>query len=169
MKVDTLVIGNGAVALQAALESLDRGESCAVIAPGLSLEQTDWSGFVKRGGILLKGDRAEAASVSGGKVEWVRSRRLGPDAIVAGSYVLATGRFYDGGRVADMDRVYEPLFGLDVEYEKDRSKWFDPDFFAPQPFLSFGVRVDADGHPSVQGVTVNNLLVKGEILAGCSR
>ena len=54
MKVDTLVIGNGAVALQAALESLDRGESCAVIAPGLSLEQTDWSGFVKRGGILLK-------------------------------------------------------------------------------------------------------------------
>ena len=85
MKVDTLVIGNGAVALQAALESLDRGESCAVIAPGLSLEQTDWSGFVKRGGILLKGDRAEAASVSGGKVEWVRSRSLGPDAIVAGS------------------------------------------------------------------------------------
>ena len=49
MKVDTLVIGNGAVALQAALESLDRGESCAVIAPGLSLEQTDWSGFVRRG------------------------------------------------------------------------------------------------------------------------
>ena len=130
MKVDTLVIGNGAVALQAALESLDRGESCAVIAPGLSLEQTDWSGFVKPGGIHLQGDRPA---------------------------------------VADMDRVYEPLFGLDVEYEKDRSKWFDPDFFAPQPFLSFGVRVDADGHPSVQGVTVNNLLVKGEILAGCSR
>ena len=99
----------------------------------------------------------------------MRSRSLGPDAIVAGSYVLATGRFYNGGLVADMDRVYEPLFGLDVEYEKDRSKWFDPDFFAPQPFLSFGVRVDADGHPSVQGVTVNNLLVKGEILAGCSR
>lgn len=168
MKVDTLVIGNSALALQAALDSLGRGEVCAAIVPGLPLEQTDWSSFVRQGGILLKGDRAESAHVIDGHVEWVRSRSLGTDSIVAATYVLATGRFYDGGLVADMDRVYEPLFGLDVEYEKDRGKWFDPDFFAPQPFLSFGVKADAEGHPSIQGKTIDNLLVMGDILAGSS-
>lgn len=168
MKFDVLVIGSGPAALEEALTHIGKGLSCAVIANGLALEQTDWSVFTGRGGILLKGDKAESADVSGGKVVSVRSRNLGDDLIVAGLYVLASGKYFEGGITADMDRVYEPVFGLDVSYEKDRGKWFGADFFAPQPFMTFGVIADADGHPCIDGVKIDNLLVKGNVLAGRS-
>ena len=67
-----------------------------------------------------------------------------------------------------MERVYEPLFGLDVVWDEDRSRWFDASFDAPQSFLSFGLKTDAQSRPSLGGRTVENLYACGEILAGVS-
>lgn len=84
----------------------------------------------------------------------------------AEEFVLATGRFFSKGLVADMDTVRESLFGADVDFPADRSEWFDPDFFAPQPFESFGVKTDAKGRILIGGKAVENVYAVGKILGG---
>ena len=84
----------------------------------------------------------------------------------AAEFVLATGRFFSRGLVADMEGVREPLFGADVDFPADRSKWFDPDFFAPQPFESFGVKTDKAGKILKDGKPVENVYAVGKILGG---
>lgn len=65
-----------------------------------------------------------------------------------------------------MEEIYEPVFGCDVLYEKDRSAWTVDDFYARQPFENFGVKTDEALRVSVNGQTVSNLYAAGEILAG---
>lgn len=84
----------------------------------------------------------------------------------AAEFVLATGRFFSRGLVADMEGVREPLFGADVDFPADRSKWFNPDFFAPQPFESFGVKTDKAGRILKGGKPVENVYALGKILGG---
>ena len=151
--------------MRAALQACKAGRRTALIAKGRSLDPVDYSEFVHEGGALLLGDTAVEGVIDGGRVQYVRTENLGPTHLESEEYVLATGKFFGGGLVADMDSVREPLFGLDVDYEKDRSKWFCADFFAPQPFMDFGIRTDEEGHPRKCGVTVANLVVTGDILA----
>ena len=84
----------------------------------------------------------------------------------ASEFVLATGRFFSRGLIADMEGVREPLFGADVDFPADRSKWFDPDFFAPQPFEGFGVKTDKKGRILKGGKAVENVFAIGKILGG---
>ena len=84
----------------------------------------------------------------------------------AAEFVLATGRFFSRGLVADMEGVREPVFGADVDFPEDRTKWFDPDFFAPQPFESFGVKTDKAGRILKGGKPVENVFAVGKILGG---
>ena len=84
----------------------------------------------------------------------------------AAEFVLATGRFFSRGLIADMEGVREPLFGADVDFPADRSKWFDPDFFAPQPFEGFGVKTDKKGRILKGGKAVENVFAIGKILGG---
>ena len=65
-----------------------------------------------------------------------------------------------------MEKVYEPVFGCDVEFESDRSKWCVDDFFAAQPFESFGVKTSEEGNALKEGKIIENLLVTGDILRG---
>lgn len=168
MKFDCIVIGGGATAARYALEALKEGKSCAVVASGLSLEQVDWASFVRAGGVFLKGDKVVSATLEGSRVQSLRTSNLGDDFLVADTYILATGKYFSGGLVVDMDSIYEPIFGLDLKYDSDREAWFDEDFFAPQPFMSYGVVVDEEGHPSVSGIKIENLIAAGEILASTS-
>ena len=84
----------------------------------------------------------------------------------AAEFVLATGRFFSRGLIADMEGVREPLFGADVDFPADRSKWFDPDFFAPQPFEGFGVKTDKKSRILKGGKAVENVFAIGKILGG---
>ena len=86
---------------------------------------------------------------------------------VASVYVLATGRFFTRGLVSDMNSIRESVFGADVQFDPDPSRWCVEDFFAAQPFESFGVVVDEDQHPLKNGKAIVNLYAAGGILAGC--
>ena len=167
MKFDVVVIGGGLAGMTAATELQRSGLRCAVVATGLSLHEAPRRDFKAAGGTLLAGDSVVGGRIEDGKLLEVRTEKLGDAALEADWFILATGKYFSKGIVADMDRVYEPLFGLDVDYDEDRAKWFDPSFAAPQPFLEFGVRTEG-GCALKDGSPISNLLPAGEVLAGIS-
>ncbi|MCQ2156582.1 MAG: FAD-binding protein [Bacteroidales bacterium] len=160
MKFDVVIIGGGASGMEALAKY--SGRRVAVISKGLSIHNVAHP--ATEGVSFFEGDSVTGAELRDGKVIAVTAEKMGR--IEADEFVLATGKYFGGGIVADMTRVYEPVFGLDVEYEQDREKWFKEDFFAPQPFLDFGVKVDSKGHPSIGGVKIANLVATGEVLSG---
>lgn len=99
---------------------------------------------------LIEGDRVVGVEVAAaGKPEQFR----------AASVILAAGGLYGGGLFSDdRGRVWEPIFGLPVKHEPDRSRWFE------------GRMMSAPSHPIHQaGITVNHqmqpLFTQSEIFA----
>ena len=167
MKFDVIIIGGGLAGMTAAASLQADGLRCAVVSAGLSLNKCDGKAFFDAGGTLLPGDRVVSGHIEGDRLLAVRTEKLGDVELEADHFILATGKFFSQGIVADMDRVYEPVFGLDVKYERDRSEWFDASFAAPQKFLEFGVS-SKDGCALKDGVKIVNLHPAGEVLAGIS-
>ena len=79
-----------------------------------------------------------------------------------------SGSFFSNGLKATQDKVYEPVLGLDVEYEGSHGEWFDPDVYAEQPYMSFGVRTDNQLRVSLNGQTLENAYAVGQLLSGAS-
>ena len=167
MKFDVIIIGGGLAGMTAATELQGSGLKCAVIAEGLSLHGTSRKEFRALGGTLFAGDRVVSGRIEDGRLLSVRTEKLGDVDLEAGSFVLATGKYFSKGIAADMDKVYEPLFGLDVEYDTDRSGWFDASFSAHQRFLDFGLKSEG-GRALKDGKAIINLFPAGEVLAGIS-
>ena len=189
MKFDAVVIGGGRSGCAAAKALLDRGLSVCIVADGLNLGSSPADPYAalnalsSAGATVLRGDRALGAvfasvpacsstllaTASGPaspvRIAAVRTANLGDEPLEAGLFVLATGKFFSRGLVADRDRVYEPVFGADVDYIPDRTKWYVADFAAPQPFLNFGVRTAPDGRVLFGGIPAENLFAVGRILA----
>ena len=168
MKFDVIIIGSGQAGMQVAAALQRSGRKTAVIGLGRSINEVEVKPYEQLGGTLLIGDSVTGGIFDGDRLQAVRTANLGAYPLEADDFVIATGKFLGRGLVADMDGIYEPLFGLDVDYDQDRSLWFDADFGACQPFLLFGVRTDAQSRPSVGGRTVTNLYACGELLAGVS-
>lgn len=166
MRYDVVIIGGGLAGKTAATALQAKGLKCAVVADGLSLRNVDLKEFVAAGGSLFAGDRVLGADVADGKVTAIRTERLEDEALVADNYILASGKYFSRGIVADMSRIYEPIFGLDVEADADRSVWFDRDFAADQKFMSYGVKNFGNGRVALEGVVLSNLFAAGEVLAG---
>jgi len=111
--------------------------------------------------VRVDGDRVSGVELDGGEV-------LSCDALV-----LATGKYLGGGVVAD-PRPREPLLGLPlfsqgVPVERlamrdlvERARFRD------QPFVSLGLRTDADGRPVDEHgrAPLANLVACGDVLAG---
>lgn len=169
MKFDVIVIGGGQAGFEEAMKAVSEGKSCAILSEGRTLDKIDYDRFTKAGGTLLMGDSAESASFSGNRVCGIKTHKLGGTVLEADLYVLATGRFFSKGLYADMNSVRETVMGLDLDFDKDRSKWFEDDFFAVQPFMDKGVIADAEGHPFKDGVRIDNVLVVGSILSKVRR
>ena len=171
MKFDVIIIGGGWAGCTAAEKLAGSGASVCVVSEGLSLASTGYespyirhSGLQKKGVVVLAGDRVLAGTLKDGKVTGLYTRNLGKTSpLVADEYILATGKFFSRGLLSDKDHVWEPVFGADVDYEPDRSKWFNPDFEAPQPFLKFRVKTDEQGHVIVGGRAIVNLKAVGDI------
>lgn len=88
----------------------------------------------------------------------------------ADEFVLATGGVFGGGLKASMGRMQEPVFKLEVEVPEEQADWSYPYLFAgkPQPFASYGVKVNEELKP-VDGddeVLIDNLRVIGRQLRG---
>ena len=167
MKFDVVVIGGGLAGMTAATALQQGGLKCAVVAEGLSLSGASREAYTAAGGTLLAGDRVTGGTIENGRLVSIRTEKLGDVTLEARAFILATGKFFSRGIVADMQKVYEPIFGLDVQYDADRSTWFSPSFAAPQRFLEFGV-IAEDGCAVRNGVKIENLFPAGEVLAGLS-
>lgn len=122
--------------------------------------------FEELGGVYMLGDNMLKADVENGKVVKMYSYNHGNIPFVADSVVLATGSYFSQGLIATFDRVYEPVFGLDVEYPEGREAWMDLNFFARQAYQSFGVKTDASFRAVRNGEVLENLYVAGAVLEG---
>lgn len=165
MKYDVVIIGGGLAGVTAGIRLQKAGKECCIISGGLSLNDVPRQEFIALGGAFLTGGRVLGGLWNGDELESLVVSNLEGTGLCADNYILATGKFFSKGLVATMDNIYEPLFGCDVEFEPDRGKWYDPDFFAPQPFERFGVKTQ-DGRVLRDGVPMKNLYAAGEILAG---
>lgn len=169
MRFDVIIIGGGWAGCTAAEELLEAGRNICIVSEGLSLAAVKYDSpyarladLQKRGVTVLRGDRAISSVMEDGKVVEIRTRNLDTP-LQADEYILATGKFFSRGLLSDKEHIWEPVFGADVEYDADRTRWFDPDFDAPQPFMKFGVRTDAEGHVIVDGRVIVNLTAVGDI------
>ncbi|MFN8418779.1 MAG: FAD-binding protein [Anaerolineae bacterium] len=93
-----------------------------------------------------------------------------PQAFRAKSVILATGGLYGGGLFSDdRGRIWEPLLDLPVQYDSDRTRWFNADLLDPRghPVHYFGVRVNNQMQPiNNQGDTlIDNLYLCGRLIA----
>lgn len=167
MKFDVAIIGGGLAGVTAATTLQQAGFRCVLIAEGLSLDGTSRREFRLAGGTVLQGDRVTSGIFNNNMLQGVCTEKLGDEVIYADSFVLATGKYFSRGIIADMDKVYEPVFGLDVEYDRDRGTWFNPTFSARQKFLDFGV-FTRNGRATINGEPIVNLYPAGEVLAGLS-
>ena len=123
--------------------------------------------FEQLGGTYLLGDNVVSGRFAAdGSLKSVMTTNLGDDEMEASTFILATGGLFSRGVVADPHKFYEPVFGLDVKAPEDREQWYERDFFARQPYMTFGVSVDAGFHPLRAGKPVANLYAVGSVIGG---
>lgn len=165
MKYDVIIIGGGLAGFTAGIRLLQAGRRCCIVSGGLSLHEVPKAQFKDLGGVILAGNRVVDGEWDGDRLVSVSTSNLEGTRLTADNFILATGKFFSRGLVATMDEILEPLFGCDVDFVPGRANWYDPDFFAPQPFESFGVRTK-DGLVLREGRKADNLYAAGEVLAG---
>lgn len=172
MKFDNIIIGGGHSGLAKGMELLARGESVLAIAKGESSRRfrdeffdhlKERKRFTDEGGVFFMGDTVVRGEIDKGILKAVYTANHGSSPLVAKRFWLSTGSFFSKGLESSADRVWEPIFGLDLNCEGDRKKRVNPDFFADQPFMHFGVLTDHEGHPSIGGKVISNLCAIGSI------
>ena len=184
MKFDVIVIGGGLAGCTAATVLVEAGKEVALFSEGLSLhDATDGpashkaqaqspyaalNALAAKGVTVFRGDSIIKARLSedGTKIVTTFSRNLGNEPLEARAWLLATGKFFSRGIISNMERVFEPVFDADVEFDTDHTKWFSQDFFASQPYEKFGVKTDAQRHVSKGGKFIENLYAAGQVMAG---
>lgn len=165
MKYDVIIIGGGLAGLTAGVELQKAGLRCCAVSSGLSLHKVPKAEFLSLGGTFLPGDTVVGGVWDGDRLVGVHTVNLEDTLLEADNFILSTGKFFSKGLAARMDGIVEPVFGADVEFDPCRDRWYDPDFFAPQPFERFGVRAE-EGRVLLGGRPCANLFAAGEILAG---
>jgi glycerol-3-phosphate dehydrogenase subunit B len=124
--------------------------------------------FQELGGTYFLGDNVEEGSFDNNRLMAIRTNNHGDIKLEADEFILASGSFYSKGIVATRDKVYEPIFGLDVNGETNGSEWRDEKFFKDQPYMHFGVKTDSQFRARINGQTVENLFVAGSVLEGAN-
>ncbi|WP_424411528.1 glycerol-3-phosphate dehydrogenase subunit GlpB [Pasteurella sp. PK-2025] len=127
--------------------------------------------FKSLGGFMMNGDKVLRARVENRKVTEVYTRLHQDIPIKATHVVLASGSFFSQGLVADFDKIYEPIFALDIRENKafhaqDRMSWTQERFSAPQPYHEAGVVIDAHCRAQKCGQFFENLYAIGNIVGG---
>jgi len=134
--------------------------------PGIRTQMLLKRRYEVLGGTYLMGDETLSAHVHEGVVHSVVTKNLDKHYVEGNHFILATGGFFSKGLRSNPFSVFEPVFGLDVEYDTDRNAWYNPAFSADQPYMSFGVKTDADLHGLQGGEPIRNLYAIGSILGG---
>lgn len=134
--------------------------------PGVRTQLTLSSYFQQLGGAYLLGDNVVRGNFEDGRLVSVRSNNHEDVEFRADNFIIATGSFFSHGLVAETNRIVEPIFGLDVEADEQRTQWYAKDLYARQPYMSYGLRSDDRFRPMIEGRPIENLYAAGSILAG---
>lgn len=122
--------------------------------------------FRMLGGTYLMGDSAVSGTFDGDRLTSVTTAKLGEMPLKADHFVLATGSFISRGLVADYERVYEPVLGVDVDADSNPDRWTQFGVLQPQAYSRYGVATDGQLRCLRQGKSVTNLYAIGSVLSG---
>ena len=141
-----------------------------VSVPGLRLNDAFARGLTKKGVKRLLQSRVLAVESSDGGAFVVHVGKKHPETIVQSRGVLlATGRFWSRGLVADRNKIYEPLFDLPVHQPKKRGQWHNERFLGltGHPVNRAGLETDDTFRPldASGGPAFERLFAAGAILA----
>ncbi len=136
--------------------------------PGIRTQMRLKEAFESLGGNFIMGDVVESAIVEGDEVKSLTTHNFGDISISADNYILATGSFFSKGLIATPTKIFEPIFDIDLEYNQERSEWYDAEFFNDQNYISFGAKFDDSLRAIKNGRLINNLYVCGSILSGAN-
>ena len=135
--------------------------------PGIRTQMTLKSEFEKAGGRFFLGDTViESTADEKGQIRYISTVNFNDIRMEADNFVLATGSFFSKGLIATPDKIYEPVFGIDLTYNEGRDNWFNTNFWKKQNYISFGARVDADLNASINGNKISNLYAIGSVTGG---
>ncbi len=134
--------------------------------PGIRTQQRLRKCFQDQGGVYMLGDTVLRAEKEQDRVVRLYSYNHGDIPFVAENVILASGSYFSQGLVAAPDRVYEPIFDLDVDFVAHRNQWYDLNVFARQPYHGFGVKTTADFRGLYRGQMLKNVYVAGALLEG---
>ena len=122
--------------------------------------------FRMLGGNYLMGDSAVSGTFDGDRLTAITTAKLGEIPLKADHFVLATGSFISRGLIADYERVYEPVLGVDVDADSNPDHWTSFGVLQPQAYSRYGVATNNLFHCLKQGKTINNLHAIGSVLSG---
>ena len=136
-----------------------------VAVPGIRTKILLQQRFTSLGGWYLLGDKVTDGVIDEGHLVSVNTANLGNTPVKATHFVLASGGLFSRGLKSSIEKVYEPIFGVNVNYESNRELWYDKNFYNPQPFMRFGVETDGKFRCRLGAVTIDNLYAIGSILS----
>lgn len=122
--------------------------------------------FKRLGGTFFPGDKAVRGEFENGRLKHIFTSNFGSIPLEADNFVMSTGSFFGNGLIADINRIYEPVFGLDLYAGERRTDWYRKDLYAPQPYMEYGVLTDDNFHPLHKGRIVENMYAIGALLSG---
>ena len=122
--------------------------------------------FRMLGGTYLMGDTAVSGTFNQDRLTAVTTAKLGDMPLKADHFVLATGSFVSRGLMADYERVYEPVLGVDVDADADRECWTRFGVLNAQAYTQYGVATDNSLRCLIEGKPITNLRAIGSVLSG---
>lgn len=135
-------------------------------ATGVYTQQYLHNHFIKSGGVYMLGDSIQRADIENNKITKVYSYNHGDIPFRGKNVVLATGSYFSQGLIATSNRVYEPIFDLDIDYLENREEWYNINMFENQNYQQFGVKTNDSFNGLKNGKPIENLYVAGAILEG---
>jgi glycerol-3-phosphate dehydrogenase subunit B len=124
--------------------------------------------LIRNGTTWLLGHLASKATVSGKRCETIHvSNPPVQTSYSADRFILATGRFIEGGLTATRERIVEPLFDLPISQPRSREEWFERSYFSDHLIHQAGVLTDSRLRPVDEkgAVILENVRIAGSILA----
>ena len=134
--------------------------------PGIHTQQKLRSVFQQNGGVFMLGDNVLRADMKGNRISQIYSFNHGDIPFVGQNFILATGSYFSQGLIASTEKIYEPIFDLDVTFTPNRTQWYNSDVFDTQPYQSFGIKTDSTFRCTREGKLFENLYAAGAILEG---
>lgn len=134
--------------------------------PGVRVQTLLRKHFASLGGVYMLGNTVTGGRMEDGRLRYIETSLLPDERLEADDFVLATGSFASDGLKSNYERVYEPVFDLDVTAPSDRMQWVSPSVFDDQPYMHYGVRVNGSLQVQKGGRTIDNLYAVGAVLGG---